>query len=296
MAPGRDELRELAFPRLAHDDLARDRVRRGGSGATEKALRPRRDHVAGIGCVLAAREQVVGGVERDEALRVQRRLEDARRVVDRDRFVARRVHDEERLAQVAERLVRPLAREIVEQLPADPERPSTEDDLGLAGPLDLVALRDEREHVRGIGRRGDGGDADGLRDLARGREHGGAAEAVPDEELRGAIAAAQEIDGRDQIGPVRREVRVGEVPAAAAEPGEVEAQAGDAALGERRGDVRRGARVLRAGEAVREEGVGDRRRERGIQARAQGFPGCARELDLLGVRCHRVSFAPGRNL
>ena len=70
VAAGRDELRELAFPRLAHDDLARDRVRRGGSGATEKALRPRGDHVAGIGCVLAAREQVVGGVERDEALRV----------------------------------------------------------------------------------------------------------------------------------------------------------------------------------------------------------------------------------
>ena len=51
--------------------------------------------------------------------------------------------------------------------------------------------------------------------LARRGEHGGAAEAVADQDLRGAIAAAQEVGGGDEVGDVGGEIRVGEVPAAA---------------------------------------------------------------------------------
>src|SRR3546814_7267035 len=54
------------------------------------------------------------------------------------------------------------------------------------------------------------------------------------------------------------EVGVGELPLAGAEPGEVEAQHGKAALRQASGDARGGEDVLVAGEAVGEERIGAR--------------------------------------
>ena len=59
-----------------------------------------------------------------------------------------------------------------------------------------------------------------------------------------------------EIGDVGGESGVGELAAAAAEPGEVEAERGDAELGQRPGDMDRRAHILAAGEAVGEDRIG----------------------------------------
>ena len=66
---------------------------------------------------------------------------------------------------------------------------------------------------------------------------------------------AQMVRGRDQIGDVGGELRVGELALARAEPGEIEAQHRDAARRQPFGDALGRQHVLAAGEAVREQRV-----------------------------------------
>ena len=73
-----------------------------------------------------------------------------------------------------------------------------------------------------IGRRTDDDDGPSLRDLARGRQHGRAAEAVADQYRRCTQGAAHVVGGSDQVGDVRREVGIGKVTLAVSQPGKVE--------------------------------------------------------------------------
>ena len=71
----------------------------------------------------------------------------------------------------------------------------------------------------------------------RGGQHRGAAEAVPDQDRGRAMHLAQMVGGRDQIGDVGGERRVGELAFAGAEAGEIEAQHRDAARRQPFGDA-----------------------------------------------------------
>src|SRR5581483_1638160 len=97
-----------------------------------------------------------------------------------------------------------------------------------------------------------------LGEAARRGENRGAAEAVADEKRGRRVLAPQEVGGGAQIVHVRGEGRGGEIAAACAEAGEVEAQHRDAARGEPLAEVGCGLRVLRAGEAMGEDRPGAR--------------------------------------
>lgn len=138
--------------------------------------------------------------------------------------------------------------------------------------------------MRWIGRRRDGRDRPGFGDLPGGREDRGAAEAVADQDRWRLADAAQMIGGAHEIGDVGGEGRIGKIAFAGAEPGEVEAEHGDAPCGERNRDALGRQRVLAAGETVREQRV-----SRGLAVRQLQ---CGRELmatlagELEALRCH----------
>jgi hypothetical protein len=68
---------------------------------------------------------MVGAVERDEALRVPRGQEDL-------------AQDQQRLAERCDPLAQRMRREVLEQLAADPERPSRQHHLGRSVAADRV--------------------------------------------------------------------------------------------------------------------------------------------------------------
>jgi len=108
------------------------------------------------------------------------------------------------------------------------------------------------------------------------------------EQRRGAVLAPQEVGGRDQVVDVRREIGICEIAFAAAQPGEIEAQYRETALGERGADRGRRLGFLGAGETVGEDGVGERRARGGVEARGERRAECAGKLTgrLLGaMRC-----------
>ena len=110
----------------------------------------------------------------------------------------------------------------------------------------------------GIGGRRDGDDGLGVRDLRGGGQDRGAAEAVADQDRRRFSGFAQMIGGPHQVGDVGGEGRVGEIAFAGAEAREVEPQHRDAFCGQRRRDAFRRKHVLAAGEAMREQRIGER--------------------------------------
>ncbi len=90
--------------------------------------------------------------------------------------------------------------------------------------------------------------------------------------IAGAAARApQLVRGRDQIGDVGGKGGVGKLALARAEPGEVEAQHGDAERGQALGDALGGVDVLAAGKAVGEQRVGARLPSRADRAARRDF-------------------------
>ena len=124
----------------------------------------------------------------------------------------------------------------------------------------------------GIARRGDRHHRARLRHVGGGGEHGGTAEAVADQDRGRAARAPQRVRGGDEVAHVRGERRVGEFALAGAEPGEVEAQHGDAERGQGLGDAPRRVDVLAAGEAVREQRIGARLTHGSIEQRGEVLP------------------------
>ena len=111
-------------------------------------------------------------------------------------------------------------------------------------------LLEQADDMRGIERRGDGDHRARVGNSVRGGEHRGAAQAVADQDFRRAMRLAQMLGGGDQVVDVRGKMRVGEFAFAAAQPGEIEAQHGDAGGGEPLGDALGRQDVLAAGEAM----------------------------------------------
>ena len=124
-----------------------------------------------------------------------------------------------------------------------------------------------------VGRRRDGHDGARLGDMRRRCEHGGAAEAVADQDSRRTMNAAQVIGRRHQVGDVGGERRVGELAVARAEPGEVEAQHRDVARGQALGDALGRMHVLAAGKTMREQRKCDRLRRRAVEQRSKALAG-----------------------
>ena len=255
MAPGGNPLGKLALPGLLDHHRSRGGLQGLLFGQAQIAARPTRQHLGHIGRVLVPGQQVIGIVERNEALRVLRGGEDPPGVFDPDRRIARRVKHQQSLAKAGDRLFQAGRFDIFEELLLDGEGPAGEQHFGLAFGLDLGAGGLEQVlHVPRIGRRTDGGHRHGLWDPARRGEDRGPAQAVSDDDLRRLAMAAQMVGGGHQVAYVRREVGVGELALAVPQSGEVEAQHRDPARCQPRRDARGGEDVLRAGEAVGEEG------------------------------------------
>ena len=125
------------------------------------------------------------------------------------------------MASSARHVVR---RDVVKETLGDGEMAPADLDLGRALGRDRRHRGCEQvAHVRRLGRRGDGCDAARLGYALGGGEHRRTAEAVPDQECRRPVVAAQVVGGRDQVVDVGGESSVGEVALATAKPGEVEA-------------------------------------------------------------------------
>src|SRR3954452_14953452 len=95
-------------------------------------LRPGGDHARRVHGIASRAQQVVGPIERNEALGMPRGHENAGRIADVDRRIAWRMHDEERLAHPADPRGEVLLCHISEELALDLEGSSGELHFSLA--------------------------------------------------------------------------------------------------------------------------------------------------------------------
>ena len=164
-----------------------------------------------MGGVLATRQQVVGIVERNEALGVLRRTKDARGVVDADDLVERRMEDEQRPPKHGDVRGQLVPLDVVEKLPANAERPPNEQHLRLAPRLDLRHRRlKQPDDVRRLGGGGDGAHRPRLADALGRVQHRRSAETVADQQLRRLQLGAQPVCRSQQITDIGGEVGVRE--------------------------------------------------------------------------------------
>ena len=91
------------------------------------------------------------------------------------------------------------------------------------------------------------------------------------------------VGGGNQILQVGTEIGIGEIAVAGAEPGEVEAQRGDAARRKAGRDAARGDHVLAAGEAMREQRGAERRIVRQVQPRSESLAILSGKLQTLAA-------------
>ena len=99
MRADRDALLEFAVAGLANHDLARGFAFIGrfiGVLGVEIARCPGRDDAGDVRRIATIAQQMVGLRERDEALGVPGRDENAGRIVDTDGIIGRRMHHEQR--------------------------------------------------------------------------------------------------------------------------------------------------------------------------------------------------------
>jgi hypothetical protein len=192
--------------------------------------------------------------------------ENIRGIVDPDRVVGRRMHDQQRLVQLSNLRHQALLGDVVEELALDVERPPGKLNLHLALRADVLdAVLEEMGDMRGVGGGRDRDDRLGVRDLSGGGEDRGAAQAVADQDRGRPACLAQMIGGADEIGDIRREGRVGELAFAGTEAGKVEPQHRDAPGSQCNRDAFRRQHILAAGEAMRKQRVGVDRSIRRIQ-------------------------------
>ena len=174
-------------PVAAHDDMVEERTLRG-LGDHHRRRRPRclqcaalvddvafgerPDHVGSESRIIAVGEEVIGAVERHEALRVTRRLEDLRRMVDRHGVVDRRVQHQQRPLHRRDPIGDHVSAQVVDELLANGERSSCQLHLGNPGRGDLVERRlEDVGHVIGARRRTDRGNRTHFGNVGGHREH-----------------------------------------------------------------------------------------------------------------------------
>ena len=216
--------------------------------------------------------------------------EDPGRVVDVYDGVARRMHHHQRLAETLHRGADFLRPDVVEKLLLDPEITAGDADPRVAFRVDfLERVLDQAQDVVRVEGRSDGRDRGRLGDPRSRGEHRRAAEAVPDQERRGAVLAPEEVRRGDEIVDVRGEIGVREITLAPAQAGEIEAQHGKPLLGERGADRGRGLALLGAGEAVGEDGVGERRPGGRVEPRGERRTECAGKSHGSTAGCHMRS-------
>ena len=218
------------------------------------ACHPRGDHARDVGRVLGTRHQVIGIVQRDEALRMARGRKDARGVLDADDLVARRLHHQQRLAEVADLVFEPMRLGVLDERAADVEWPAGELDLGLAiGPDSLQRPTELMQHVGDVGRCGDRDHGLRFRNAIRGCEHGRSAERVADQDGWRFEGLAQIVGRPNEVVDVRRKVGIGEIAFGRPKAGEIESQHADSGRRQSTGDAPRRQAVLGTGEAVGEQ-------------------------------------------
>ena len=229
----------------------------GLNGRVQVARCPGDDAAGDVFGVFGAREQVIGAVQRDEALGVAGGFVDFLGLLDGDCGVVRRVKDQQGLAQTGDAAGLVVAGHVFQELALDGELATGQRDGGFAVCADGIQILAElTQDVAGLGRCGDGGDGTGFGNALGRGQHGGTAQAVADQQGRRLVFAPQEVGGGQQVGDVGGEVAVGEVALAGAQTGEVEAHHGHAACLQGTADAGGSLDVLAAGEAVGEEGEG----------------------------------------
>ena len=127
------------------------------------------------------------------------------------------------------------------------------------------------------------------------RQHSRATEGVPDENLGSGPGLLEMVRSRYQVGDIIAETGAGKVTLTLPQPGEVKTERGDASFGQRRRDPRHCLEVLRAGEAVGKDGVGQRvAGDRQIDLANEFVTLPIRERQLLGA--HRSNLMENRDL
>ena len=283
MRADRNGLLKFAGAGFAHHDVARrfgEIGRRLRHHGIEIARGPGGDDVGDIGRVAPVAQQMIGAGERHKTLGMLGRDEDAGGVVDADGIVGRRVQHQQRLMEAGDIRHQAVLGDIVEELAGDMERPAGERDLDLAVRADVLdAVLEQAGDMGGIGGGGDSDDGSGVRNFSCGGEDRGAAEAVADQDRRRFSGFAQMIGGVNQVGDVGGEGGVGKIAFAGAEPGEIEPQHRDAPGRQRRCDAPRGQHILAAGEAMREQRVGERLTLRQVERCGQLMAAFTGELE-----------------
>src|SRR3954465_15188067 len=104
---------------------------------------------------------------------------------------------------------------------------------------------------------------------------------MADEQSNGAVVLRQVSGGTPEILHIRGKVTVGELAARGAKPRKVKAQHGYSASRELGRDPLRGEEVLRAGEAMGEDGVGPNRPGRKVEPGGERITAAARERNAL---------------
>jgi len=97
--------------------------------------------VRNVSGVAIAAEQVIGAVERNEALRMLGGGKNVAGIVDADSVVGRRMEDQQRLVQCRDMPGEILLRDVVEERAADAEGAAGERDFDLAFAADLLVSR-----------------------------------------------------------------------------------------------------------------------------------------------------------
>jgi len=208
--PGNNQVLEFSFTGLADQDVLGLRKFCGRLGYVPRY--PCGDYARGIRGILRSRQQVVGIVERDEALGVPCGKKDARGIVDPDHLVARGMQYKQRPAERADLVVEPPHLGVLDERAPNAERPAGQLDFGLAfGPDPIERTAELPEHVRHIGRRADRHDGLRLGNAFGRRQHGGSAERMADEYDGCLVVAPQVVGGADEILDVGGEVGIGEV-------------------------------------------------------------------------------------
>ena len=187
------------------------------------------------------------------------RYENLRRILDADGVVGRRMHHQQRLVQVCHLRHQIMLGDVVKEFALDVERPAGERDFHFAVLADVLdAIAEKMGDVEGIGRRRDGDHRFCVGNLTSRGQDRRSAKAVADQDRRRLPRFAQMPGGAHEIGDVRRKRRIGKIAFAGAQASEVEPQHCDALGCQRHRDPLGGQHVLAAGEAVREQRIGQR--------------------------------------
>jgi hypothetical protein len=208
-------------------------------------------------------------------------------------LVARCVQHQERPAEPRDVLAERGALHVLDE--AAPDRDGAPAKVHLARSVAsdvverVVEIMRHMARIEGCAQRDD---RPGGGDLSRRLQHRRPAQRMPDQQRGRHAARRQRLGGADKVLHVRREGGVAELPAGMPQPGEVEAQDGDALSRQALRDPPRRDDVLAAGEAMGEERGGQVRPLRKVEPRGQRVAAMAGKGETFGGHGSSPSDAP----